>query len=144
MPSVRDLLAEKGGEVATIDREASVLEAAARMSQRRIGALIVMEGEGIAGIISERDVMTRIVAARRDPAATRVHEVMTADVVCCGLDTNLEECRTAMTHHKVRHLPVVEGGKLVGIVSSGDIMARELKAQEETIRYLHGYVTGPN
>jgi CBS domain-containing protein len=144
MANVRDVLAEKGGVVVTIDHESSVFEAAATMSERRIGALVVMRGETIAGIFTERDLMTRVVAARRDPAGTRVSEVMTTPIACCEPDTALEECRTVMTTYKLRHLPVVDDGRLPGIISSGDILARELRVQEETIKYLHDYVTGPN
>jgi CBS domain-containing protein len=144
MPNVRDLLKEKGRDVVTIDRNTTVLDAAVKMNERRIGALMVLEGEKIVGIFTERDVMNRVTATRRDPATVCVHEVMTSKIACCTLDTSLEECRTAMTNHKVRHLPVVEEGRLLGILSIGDLLARELKAQEETIRYLQDYVTGPN
>lgn len=144
MPNTRDLLKEKGGEVVTITRGATVLEAATKMNERRIGALVVLDGEKIVGIFSERDVMNRVVAAKKDPAAVHVHEVMTEKVAFCTLDTPLDECRSVMTRHKIRHLPVVEEGKLVGMLSSGDLLARELAVQEETIRYLHEYMQGPN
>ncbi len=144
MPKVRDLLKRKGSDVVTIDLEATVLDAAKKMNERRIGAVVVMQGEKIVGIFTERDVMNRVVAPLRDPAATRVRDVMTAKVAFCTPETPLEECRTAMTRHKIRHLPVVEDGKLAGLLSSGDLLARELAAQEETIRYLHEYMQGPN
>ena len=128
----------------TIDRDATVLDAAAKMNERRIGALVVMHEDKIVGMFTERDVMNRVVAIRKDPAATRIREVMTTKVAFCTLETPLEECRTAMTKHKIRHLPVVDGGKLAGLLSSGDLLARELAAQEETIRFLHEYMQGPN
>lgn len=144
MPKVRDLLKRKGSDVVTIDLEATVLDAAKKMNERRIGAVVVMQGEKIVGIFTERDVMNRVVAPLRDPAATRVRDVMTAKVAFCTPETPLEECRTAMTRHKIRHLPVVEDNKLAGLLSSGDLLARELAAQDETIRYLHEYMQGPN
>ena len=90
------------------------------------------------------DVLNRVVAEHKDPAQTPVREVMTTKIACCEQSTTLEACRTVMTKNKIRHLPVIENGKLVGMISSGDILARELKEQEETIRYLHEYMQGPN
>jgi CBS domain-containing protein len=101
-----------------------------------------MDGDTIAGIFTERDLLNRIVAARRDADVTPVDEVMTERVAFCEPDTTLESCRTTMTRNKLRHLPVVHDGRLVGIISSGDILARELHDQEETIRYLHEYMHG--
>ena len=145
MPKVRDVLKTKGTVVTTIHHEATVLDAAMLMNERRIGALIVMNGETIAGVFSERDVMTRVIVPRREPAATKVHEVMTRQVRVCSIDSPLEECRAAMTHHKIRHLPVIDGdGRLAGIISIGDLVAREIAMQEETIRFLHEYMKGPN
>jgi CBS domain-containing protein len=143
MPSVRDILATKGTDVATIEPDKSILDAVALMNDRRIGALIVVEDERVVGIFTERDLLTRIVG-QRDPAATLVREVMTTKLAVCTRDTGIESCRTAMSRHKIRHLPVIEDGKLVGLISSGDILARELEAQAETIKFLHEYMTGPN
>lgn len=144
MPIVRDILTAKGTEVSTIGPDQTVLDAAKLMNQLRIGALMVMDGEEIAGIFTERDVLNRVVAARKDPATMKVGDVMTTEIACCTLETKIEACRTAMTKNKIRHLPVIEDGKLHGIISSGDILARELKDQAETIRYLHEYMQGPN
>ena len=88
--------------------------------------------------------LNRVIAAGRDPATPRVSDVMTSRIACCSPDSALDECRTVMTNHRIRHLPVVEHDRLVGIISSGDLLARELRVQEETIRYLHEYMTGPN
>ncbi len=143
MPSVNNILTTKGTDVATIGPDKSILDAVALMIDRRIGALIVVEGEKVVGIFTERDLLTRIVG-QRDPAATLVREVMTTKLAICARDTEIESCRTAMSQHKIRHLPVIEDGKLVGLISSGDILARELEAQAETIKFLHEYMTGPN
>jgi CBS domain-containing protein len=145
MPKVRDVLKTKGTSVITIHHEATVLDAAMLMNERRIGALIVMNGDVIAGVLSERDLLTRVIVSRKEPAATLVRDVMTREVRVCSLDSPLEECRAAMTHHKIRHLPAVDGdGRLVGIISIGDLVAREIALQEETIRFLHEYMQGPN
>ena len=143
MPSVRDILATKGTDVTTIGPGKNILDAVALMNDRRIGALIVVEDEKVVGIFTERDLLTRIVG-QKDPATTLIREVMTTRLAICTLDTEIESCRTAMSQNKIRHFPVLEGGKLVGLISSGDILARELAAQAETIKYLHEYMTGPN
>ncbi|HKQ47270.1 MAG TPA: CBS domain-containing protein [Phycisphaerae bacterium] len=143
MSLVRDLLNKKGHDVATVERDATVFEAIRLMNERRIGAVVVMQEGRIAGIFTERDVMNRVAGAERDPKKTKVHEVMTDKVAFCVQNTTIDACRSVMTRHKLRHLPVVEGGKLVGMVSSGDILAQELQESEETIKYLHEYMQGP-
>ncbi len=142
MNKVSDILKRKGTDVASIGEAASVLEAARAMNERRIGSLVVLRGETVIGIFSERDILTRIVAESRDPVATRVGEVMTAPVACCKLGTSLEECKSVMTEQRVRHLPVVEAGRLQGIVTSGDVLAFEAKEQEHTIEFLYNYLYG--
>ncbi len=143
MSLVRDLLSKKGREVATVGDETTVFDAVRIMNEKRIGAVVVMNEGQIAGIFTERDVMNRVVAAERDAKKTKVREVMTTKVAFCVQNTSMEACRTVMTRHKLRHLPVVEGGKLVGMVSAGDILAQELQESEETIKYLHEYMQGP-
>jgi len=142
MSLVRDVLAKKGAHVLSVARSATVLDAAELMNKHHIGAVIVMDGEKIAGIFTERDILNRVVAKRADPATTRVEDVMTERVAFCTRDSSVESCRTIMTKHKLRHLPVVENDRLMGMISSGDILARELQDQEETIRYLHEYIHG--
>jgi len=142
MSFVRDVLATKTGDVATINRESTVLEAARRMRERHIGALVVLSEGRIVGIFTERDMLYRIVAAERDPASTLICDVMTDRVAFCESDTPLEACRTAMTRNRIRHLPVVDNGNLRGMISSGDILARELEDQQETIRWMHEYMHG--
>lgn len=144
MSLVRHVLEMKGRDVARVTGDSTVLDAATVMNERRIGCVMVMDGEKIAGIFTERDILCRVVAVRKDPALTKVAEVMTTKVAVCSPETTIEACRSAMTRNKLRHLPVVDGTKLVGMVSSGDILARELKEQEETIHWLHQYMHGPN
>lgn len=143
MPTVRDILSRKGTEVATIDRSRTVVDAAQLMNAQRIGSVVVMEGTEIIGIFTERDILVRVVAARRDPETTTVAEVMTKPVVCCTPETDLQECKALVTNRRLRHIPVVDDGCLVGIVTSGDILARELFEREEAIESLTEYIVGP-
>jgi CBS domain-containing protein len=143
MPKVRDLLAKKSGEVSSIGEKESVLTAAKKMNALRIGSLVITHGDQVIGIFSERDILTRVVAEGLKPEEVLVGDVMTSPVACCRLDTTLEECKAVMTSKHIRRLPVVEGGKLHGIVTSGDIMATQSSEQAETIEYLKDYLYGP-
>jgi CBS domain-containing protein len=142
MPTAQTILDVKGSDVATIDQGSSVLEAAKLMNDRRIGAVVVTKGDRAVGIFTERDILNRVVAAGRMPDGTRVGEVMTSPMACCRRDTPLTECKSVMTSKHIRHLPVVEDGKLHGLVSSGDILASECADQQATIEYLHEYLYG--
>jgi CBS domain-containing protein len=143
MPTVQDILNHKGGEVASIDRAETVIEAAQQMNARRIGSMVVLEDKKVIGIFTERDILIRVVGERRDPEKTTVGEVMSAPVLCCGPDTDLDECKSMVTNRRIRHIPVVADGELVGIVTSGDILAREAFEREETIESLCEYIGGP-
>ena len=140
MPTAESILARKGSEVATIDCNATILDAAKEMNERRIGALVVTSGDKAVGIFTERDVLIRVVAAGRDPKETKIEGVMTSPMAVCRRDTPMAECRAVMTKKRIRHLPVVEEGKLYGIISSGDILASEVEDQQHTIEYLHEYL----
>lgn len=143
MTTVKEILEKKGSFVASICKGSTVLEAAQEMNARRIGALVVTEGDKVVGIFTERDILTKVVAGQLAPDRTTVGEVMTSPVACCCLDTTLEECRTVMTDKRIRHLPVVEDDCLLGIITSGDVLAREAIEQRETIKYYHQYIYGP-
>ena len=143
MAMVRDILAAKGAHVQSIGPEASALDAALLMNEHKIGSLVVLDGGRLAGIITERDVLQRIVAQRRDPAAVAVRDVMTAELVCCRTDTDLDEARGVMKNRRIRHLPVVdEDRRLLGLVSIGDLNAHQARDQEVTIHVLHEYIHG--
>ncbi len=142
MADAQSILARKGTNVATIDRSATVLEAATLMNERRIGALVVISGESAIGIFTERDILVRVVAAGRAPEETIVGDVVTSPMACCRRDTRLAECKAVMTAKRIRHLPVVEEGKLYGMISSGDILASEMAEQQTTIEYFHEYLYG--
>ena len=140
MPTVKDMLANKSGEVAIIGEDATVMEAAKIMSDRRIGSLVVARLEKVVGIFTERDVLNRVVARHLDPLETIVKDVMTTPVACCQPTTKLAECRSVMTTKRIRHLPVVKDNRLLGMISSRDILALEFEEQQHTIEYLHEYL----
>ncbi|HUW82066.1 MAG TPA: CBS domain-containing protein [Phycisphaerae bacterium] len=140
MLTAKDMVAAKGGQVYSIEREASVLQAAKLLSEKRIGAVVVAAGPKVVGIFTERDLVNRVVAAGLDPCQTIVGQVMTSPVVCCQPQTSKSECVKVMTERRIRHLPVVDHEELVGIISIGDILAQEVADQKSTIQYLHEYM----
>ena len=120
----------------------SALKAATLMNERGIGGLVVLDGGRVAGMFTERDILRRVVAMRRDPATTPVREVMTSPVAYCRLETTLDECRAVMTDKRIRHLPVVDEKGVCGIVTIGDLMAHDVTDQQATIQYLNEYIFG--
>jgi CBS domain-containing protein len=142
MDIVANVLDHKGVIVFTVRPDATILAAVQEMCGRRIGALLVCEGQQPVGIISERDLMNKVVLARRDPAATRVDEVMTTDVVCVSPRATIGEAMAIMTERHCRHLPVVDEGTLAGMVSIGDLVRWESCNQEHEIRMLTDYICG--
>jgi CBS domain-containing protein len=142
METIRDILETKGKGLFSIEPEETVLAAVDEMCRRKVGALLVKDASGIVGIFSERDVLTRIVLTRRDPAATKVREVMTADVVCVGTDERPEHAMAIMTSRRCRHLPVVVDRQVVGLVSIGDLVRWTSRHMEAEMRTLEEYVSG--
>jgi CBS domain-containing protein len=142
MGTVQAVLTRKGGQVVTIDAADSALRAATLMNERGIGGLVVLDGGKVAGMFTERDILRRVVAAQRDPAATTVRDVMSAPVAYCRPETALEECRAVMSEKRIRHLPVVDDQGVCGIVTIGDLMAHDVSDRETTIQYLHEYIFG--
>jgi CBS domain-containing protein len=142
MATVQSILDHKGASVVTIGEGATVLDAARRMNEHHIGALVVTRGEKVVGIFSERDILNRVVAAQREPSETLIETVMTSPVLVCAPETTREECRAVMREKRVRHLPVVDDGRLVGLVSIGDMYEAVEADQESTIQYLYEYMHG--
>ena len=142
MSKVIDILNRKGRDVVTVTTDQSVMEAVKLMSERRIGAVVVMEKGNVVGIFSERDLLNRVVALKRSGAETHVRDVMSTPVAYVSPDTEISECRLAMIQKRIRHLPVLEGGKLAGVISIGDVVALELSEQQTTIKYLSEYLYG--
>jgi CBS domain-containing protein len=143
MATVRDIMLRKGTDIESIGPAATVFAAALAMNEKRIGALLVLDEGRLVGIITERDILQRVVAQRRDAAETLVEEVMTTEVACCQSHTTLEEARGVMKNRRIRHLPVVDAGeRLLAMISIGDLNAYETTAQEQTIHLLHEYIYG--
>lgn len=142
MAIVKEILDSKGTEVVSIEPDATVYDAAVRMNEYKIGAMVVLAGDRLVGLISERDILLRVVAERRDPAEIAVQEVMTSEVIYCERDTSIDEARSIMKNCRIRHLPVLEDGRMIGLISIGDLNAYHLNNQEMTIHLLNEYIAG--
>jgi CBS domain-containing protein len=138
--TVAHLLAVKGMRIHAVDRRTTVYDAIAKMDECRVGALLVMEGEQLVGIVSERDYTRRVILRGRASRDTAVEEIMTSDVITVQRATSLVECLGIVTKHGIRHLPVVEAGKVFGVVSIGDLVRAVLEQQSETISSLKSYI----
>lgn len=142
MATVSDILAGKGRHLITISSQATVYQAAVMMNEQKIGSLLVLDEGRLVGILTERDILMRVVADQRDAVTTRVEEVMTRDIICCRPHTEMEEARSVMKHRRIRHMPVItEEGDLVGVLSIGDLNAYQVDHQERTIYLLQEYIT---
>jgi CBS domain-containing protein len=142
MKRVANILASKGSEVFTVDRQATVLEAVREMATRNVGALVVTEQGELFGILSERDVWRRVILADRAPAATLVGDVATRNPLTITADVGIDECMALMTTRRVRHLPVLQDGKLAGMISIGDVVKHLLDEKEFQIQALTDYIAG--
>jgi len=144
MATVRDLLTRKANvrpDVLTVHPAATVMEAVQLMVDHGIGGLPVVDADGaLVGIFTERDLLRRVVAERRDVTGTDVESVMTRGVVVGGLATPIDECAALMTARRLRHLPIVDDARLVGMLTIGDILATQVDEQQVTITELHRYV----
>jgi len=140
MATVRDILAKKGSDIISVTPGDRVLRAAELMSERGIGGLVVIDGGRLAGIFTERDILRRVVAQHRDPANTKVADVMTAPVTACSPDTPIDECAAMMTAKRIRHLPVVADQGLAGVITIGDVLAYQVSEQQATIDYMHHFM----
>ena len=140
--SAENLLKAKGGNLWTISPEAFVYQALQELSDRNIGALLVFESGRLAGIFSERDYARKLVLKGRFSKNTKVREVMTEEVITITPHSNIEECMELMTNKRIRHLPVVDGARVIGIISIGDIVKAIISDQKSTIGLLNEYITG--
>ena len=140
MATLQDLLALKGQEVITVRPADSVLQAANLMNERNIGGVLVLDGDQIAGIFTERDVLRRVVACGLDPATTRVAAVMSAPVVTCQPDLSIDDCASLMTTRHIRHLPVQAATGLTGMVTIGDLLAHKVSEQQATLEQMNNYM----
>jgi CBS domain-containing protein len=141
MNRLSEILEEKGHDVFVIDGGASVFEAVQRMVERNVGSLLVTEGGEIAGIVTERDYLRRVTLEDRTDHDTTVREIMSSPLVVVTPDTTVDECMALMTDRRIRHLPVVVTGRVVGLISIGDLVKFTSRQQTFEIQYLTDYIT---
>lgn len=139
---VKQLLEKKGTEIWSVAPDDSVFEALALMAEKNVGALMVLDGNDLAGIFSERDYARKIILKGKASKNTRVEEIMSRRLTTVQIDQSIPDCMELMTEHRIRHLPVLEGGRLVGVISIGDVVKTIISEQEFMIEQLKGYITG--
>lgn len=141
MARVKQLLQGKGHDVWSIGPEASVYDAIAKMAQEEVGALVVLEGESLVGVVSERDYARKVVLQGRSSKDTTIKDIMTTRVAYARPDQSVEDCMAMMTEKRIRHLPVMEGDKLLGVISIGDLVKFIIEEQKHVIEQLEQYIS---
>lgn len=142
MAKVADVLKKKGGKVFSVNRKTTVLEAIKKMSDKNVSGLVVMDDTDIAGIITERDYLRKVILQGKASNTTMVEEIMTDKVICATPDLSVEECMAIMAEKSCRHLPVMDKGSLVGVVSILDLTRQMTREQKTTIKFLQDYIHG--
>ena len=142
MRNVSQIIGRKGSRVVSVTREAPVLEAIRVMAEHHIGAVLVMEGEQLLGIASERDYARKVILQGRSSHDTPVAVIMTSPVVCVGPHDSIAECMQIMTDKHIRHLPVIDGEQVVGVISIGDLVKETIEEQKQEISLLQQYIAG--
>ena len=142
MSQVRHLLQTKGSTIFSVAPDAPVLEAIKRMAEHRIGALLVLANGELVGVVSERDYARKVILQGKSSSQTAVSDIMSGTPITVGPDTDVFDCMRLCTDSRIRHLPVVENGKLVGVISIGDLVKGVIDAQAEQIEHLERYITG--
>jgi CBS domain-containing protein len=140
MATVRHLLDRKGRGIFSIGPDGPVLDAVRLMAEHHVGALVVMKGDQLVGIVSERDYARKVILKGRASAETPVSQIMSSPVVTVTLSSSVQECMQLMTARHLRHLPVVEAGKVIGMVSIGDLVKAVMEEQKQTIEQLESYI----
>jgi CBS domain-containing protein len=140
MITVRHLLDRKDRALFSIAPEEPVLEAIRMMADRHVGALLVMRGTELAGILSERDYARKVVLLGRSSADTPVSQIMSSPVISVRLENSVQDCMRLMTERRIRHLPVIDGGRVVGMISIGDLVKAVIEEQQQTIEQLESYI----
>jgi CBS domain-containing protein len=139
---VEQVLAQKGSTVWSVDPDASVQEAVTLLGTREIGAVLVCDAHGLVGIFSERDCVRKILWQGRSTLESRVRDVMVANVISVTPQDSIQHCMALMTDRRVRHLPVLDHGKVLGVISIGDVVHAMLNEKESLIESLEGYISG--
>ena len=142
MKTVRDILETKGRDVWSISPEVTVFDALKMMADKNVGALVILDGEKVSGILSERDYARKVILHGRSSKELKVKEIMSSKVYWITPEQNIEDCMTLFTNKRVRHLPVLDKGELRGIISIGDVVKTIIADQESTIKHLENYITG--
>ena len=142
MKLVRHVLDSKGSNVISVSPTESVLGAIKLMAEKGIGALVVMQGTKLAGVVTERDYARKVILKDKSSHNTPISDIMTTDVFTARLDDTVEHCMNIMTDQRIRHLPVVDAGKVVGMISIGDLVKAVIADQQEAIQHLEQYITG--
>ncbi len=142
MKLVKHLLDSKGSDIVSIAEHASVLDAIKLMADKAIGSLLVMDGSELMGIVTERDYARKVIIKGRSSDTTKVSEIMTTGVYTAASDETVSHCMALMTKRKIRHLPVVDEGAVVGIISIGDLVEAIIRDQQEEIEHLEHYISG--
>lgn len=141
MSTLFEILEEKGHEVLQIEADVSVLEAVRQMVEANVGSLLVTVDGKITGIVTERDYLRRVTLEGRSDRDTAVREIISLPLVVANPQTTVDECMAMMTDRRIRHMPVVDGGEIVGVVSIGDLVKFKSKQQSFEINYLNDYIT---
>ena len=142
MRTAKDILQYKGTQVWSVSPDDTVLHALGVMARHECGAVVVIEGERLAGILSERDYARKVVLAGRSSKDSAIRDVMTVEVVCVPPEQTIDECLALMTDKRIRHLPVLDGKRVVGMVSIGDLVRARIAEQEHVIEQLQQYIAG--
>jgi CBS domain-containing protein len=142
MKLVQQLLDRKGDEIISIVQDASVFDAIKLMADRAVGSLLVMEGDELKGIVTERDYARKVIVKGRSSESTSVADIMTTDLVTASPTQSVNDCMTLMSERRIRHLPVVIDGKVAGLISIGDLVQAIISDQKEEIEQLESYISG--
>ena len=140
MTTVRQLLDRKGRAIYSVEPQAPVLEAIRAMAAHHVGALLVMQAGALSGIVSERDYARKVILLGRSSADTPVRDIMSTPVITVQPETSVEECMQLMTDRRVRHLPVLDAGRVIGVVSIGDLVKAVIAEQRQQIEQLENYI----
>ena len=139
---VKDILRRKGNQVISVSPQSSVLDALKLMAEKNVGGVLVMEGENLVGIFTERDYARKIVLKGKTSAESKICEVMVSNLITITPDNDISDCMHIMTNKTIRHLPVLDNKKLVGLISIGDVVKSIIEEQQSVIQHLEQYIAG--